>query len=95
MNDLTYEQFEEWCKYWGFTINEGFKAMCFTANIIGQNLNNTLEAQTKAENDPYMSDAFKKLVKQQHTEAINLSTFYNKLDSHIYSMLEKHESTTN
>jgi hypothetical protein len=92
MSDLTYDQFEYWCKYWGFTINEGYKAMCFVANIVGQNLNNAHEKQVKADNDPYKSNASKKLTKQWHIEAIDLSMLYGKLDSHIYSMLEKHES---
>lgn len=94
MPEFTYKQFEGWCEHWGFTVDEGFKAMCFTANIIGQNLSNTQEAKTKADNSPYMSNAFRKIVEQYHAEAINLSDLYGKLDRAIYNMLEKHEGKT-
>lgn len=40
MANITYEQFEYWCKHWNMTIEEGYRAMCFTANIIGANLSN-------------------------------------------------------
>ena len=47
MNNITYEQFEGWCKHWNYTTDEGFRAMCFVANIIGQNYGNCLEDAKK------------------------------------------------
>ena len=95
MVNITHEQFEHWCKYWGYTTEEGFMAMCFVANIVGQNLGNHVDYTTKVENDPYRSEAFKNLVKSIKKDAIMLSTLYNNLESAIYNMLETHDSEVN
>ena len=91
MGDMTYEQFKSWCEHWNYTVDDGFKAMCFVANVLGQNFSNHADAVAKAENDPYHSDAFLSMVKSFRDDAFTLSNLYNKLESNIYVMLEKHD----
>lgn len=90
MGAITYEQFENWCKHWGYTIEEGFKAMCFTANIVGQYYGNCND-YTKEVTNSHHSEAFKRLVSTIRQDAILLSMLYNKLESEVFNMLEKHE----
>lgn len=95
MCDITYEQFEFWCKHWNMTTEEGFKAMCFTANIIGQNFGNCVDYAHKVSDDDSHSDAFKKVAKKFKDDAIILSTLYGRLDNMVYDMLEKHDKEEN
>lgn len=91
MRNITYEQFESWCKYWNMTTDEGHRAMCFTANIIGQNVANRFDYANKISNDDNHSDAFKNLVKKFKDDAMILSSLYGNLDSAVFEMLEKHD----
>lgn len=91
MKNITYEQFECWCKHWNMTTDEGHRAMCFTANIIGQNFVNHFDYANKISNDDNHSDAFKNIVEKLKDDAMLLSILYGKLDSAVFEMLEKHE----
>lgn len=91
MGNITYEQFVAWCKHWNYTVEEGFKAMCFSANIVGQYFGNCHEYAEKISNSNH-SDSFKHIVAKNKEEAILLSNFYNRLESEVFNMLEKHES---
>ena len=91
MCNMTYEQFEFWCKHWNMTIEEGYKAMCFTSNIIGQNLSNHYDYANQIANDDNHTYAFKKLVGTIKDDAILLSNFYGNLKSMVFDMLKKHD----
>lgn len=86
MPNITYEQFESWCKYWNMTIEEGYKAMCFTSNIIHQNATN----YNKYANEVH-SDEFKPFVETYKDNAMKLSNHYDDLNTKVYTMLEKHD----
>lgn len=91
MTNITYEQFEFWCKHWNMTTDEGYRAMCFTANIIGQNVANRFDYANEISNDDKHSDTFKNLVKKFKDDAMILSSLYGNLDSAVFEMLEKHD----
>lgn len=90
MGTITYEQFEAWCKHWNYTIEEGFRAMCFTANIVGQYFGNCNDYAKEISNSSH-SDGFIKIVATNKENAILLSTLYNQLESEVFMMLEKHD----
>lgn len=92
MGNITYEQFVLWCKHWDMTIDEGFRAMCFTANIIGQNFANCIEYTNKVSNDTNHSDAFKSLVEKLKNDALILSTLYSSLNTSVFKMLEENDT---
>ena len=89
MGNMTYEQFEFWCKHWNMTVEEGYKAMCFTWNIINQNFVNRLEYANKVSNGNY-SEAFKEIVDKSKEDATILKIFYGNLDTEVFNMLEEH-----
>ena len=90
MGNITYEQFEFWCKHWNMTIEEGYRAMCFTWNIVNQNFANRFEYANKVSNDNH-SDALKKIVEKTKEDATILKVFYGSLESEVFNMLEKHD----
>lgn len=90
MEKFTYEQFEFWCKHWNMTIEEGYRAMCFTWNIVHQNFVNCFEYANKVSNDNH-SDTFKKLVEKTKEDATILKVFYDSLESEVFNMLDKHD----
>jgi len=90
MGNMTYEQFEFWCKHWNMTIEEGYRAMCFTWNIVNQNFANHFECANKISNENH-SDDFKKIVEKSKEDATILKVFYGSLESEVYNMLEKHD----
>ena len=89
MGTITYEQFVAWCKHWNYTIEEGFKAMCFSANIVGQYFGNCNDYAKEAINNHH-SDVFKGIVTKNLKDATLLSDLYNRLESEVFNMLEKH-----
>ena len=91
MDNMTYEQFEFWCKHWNMTIEEGYRAMCFTWNIVNQNFVNRFEYANKVSEDNRHSDAFKNIVKKSKEDAAILRVFYSSLESEVFNMLEKHD----
>lgn len=90
MSIVSYDEFVAWCKYWDYTIEEGFKAMCFTANIVDQYFGNCFDYEKKVLHDG-CSDAFKKIVKKEKDDAILLLSLYNNLERTVYNMLEEHD----
>lgn len=86
MGNITYEQFVAWCNHWGFSVEEGFKAMCFTANIVGQQYGNCIDYSKKDHSEPFM-----KLVEKGKNDATLLLVLYNELETQVFNMLEKHE----
>ena len=90
MGNMTYEQFEYWCKCWNLTIEEGYAAICFTANLIGQNLDNRKTYTDDVYNGNH-TDAFKDLVKKFKDDAITLLVLFNNFEINIFSMLNKHD----
>lgn len=90
MANMTYEQFEFWCKHWNMTIEEGYRAMCFTWNIVNQNFANHFEYANKISNENH-SDDLKKIVEKSKEDATILKVFYGSLESEVYNMLEKHD----
>lgn len=91
MDNMTYEQFEFWCKHWNMTIEEGYRAMCFTWNIVNQNFVNRFEYANKVSEDNRHSDAFKNIVKKSKEDATILKVFYGSLESEVFKMLKKHD----
>ena len=89
MCDITYEQFEFWCKHWGMTTEEGFRAMCLAANIVDQNFVNHFEYAIKISNENH-SDDFKGIVTKSERNAAALKVFYSSLEREVFNMLEKH-----
>lgn len=94
MGNITYEQFVAWCKHWNYTVEEGFRAMCFSANIVGQYFGNCNDYAKEVSNKHH-SDAFKRIVEENKENAILLSTLYNRLESEVFNMLEKHDEEAN
>lgn len=90
MGQITYEQFLDWCKYWGYTIEEGFTAMCFAGNIIEQYCGNCVD-YARETNHSNHSDAFKRLAEENKKDSMYLALFYNRLNSAIHNMLEEHD----
>lgn len=88
---VSYDEFVAWCKYWDYTIEEGFRAMCFSANIVGQHFGNCFDYEKKVLHDG-CSDALKKIVKKEKDDAILLLSLYNNLERTVYNMLEEHEN---
>ena len=85
---VSYDEFVAWCKHWNYSTDEGYKAMCFTANIIGQYYGNCIDEENKTH-----SDAFKKFIKKEKDDAMLLLSLYGKLDRLVFDMLEEHEKT--
>lgn len=88
MEKFTYEQFEKWCEHWDMTVEEGYRAMCFTANIIGQNFDNCLKYHQRIENNPYNSEAVKKMTKTNFENAQKLVQLFLRLDEEVFDVLE-------
>lgn len=91
MGNVTYEQFVAWCKHWNYTTDEGFKAMCFVSNILGQYCGNCRNYVKETSINDKHSDVFKKLVEAKNEDAIRLLFLYNELHNAVFEMLEKHE----
>lgn len=91
MPNITYEQFVAWCKYWNYTIDEGFRAVCFASNITGQNFANHYDYAKKVSNDGNHSDEFKAITETFKKDALRLSVLYNDLTTKVFNMLEKHD----
>lgn len=90
MGNMTYEQFAAWCEHWGYTVDEGYKAMCFVHNILGQHFNNKTEYVCKCEERGY-SEALLSLAKASKDKAISLYSSFCDFDNAVFSMLEKHD----
>lgn len=96
MVNITYEQFEYWCKKWNYTIDEGYRAMCFVTNIIQQNLGNYTDYANKVCNDNNNhSNLFKNHVRKRQEDVIRLSILYGELNNNVFDMLKKHDEETN
>lgn len=93
MEGFTYEQFEKLCEYWHMTVEEGYRAMCFTASILGENIGNCLRYNQKIENNPYNSDAAKKIAKTELENSQKLVELYLRLDEEIFYVLEDYTDT--
>ena len=91
MSNVTYEQFVAQCGHWNYTTNEGFKAMCFASNILGQYCGNCRNYLKEISNSEKHSDVFKKLAEMKNEDAIRLLFLYNELHNDIFKMLEDHE----
>lgn len=88
MGKFTYEQFEKECKRWDITVEEGYKAMCFTANILGEHFDNCLKYNQRIDRDPYNSSAVKNIAFAKLENAQKLMELYRLLDAEIYDVLE-------
>lgn len=88
MEKFTYQQFEKWCEHWDMTVEEGYRAMCFTANIIGENIDNCLRYNQRVENNPYNSEVVKKMTKTKLENAQKLMELYLRLDEEVFDVLE-------
>lgn len=86
MGTITYEQFVEWCNRWGYSIEEGFKAMCFTANIVDQKCRNCIDYAIEEH-----SEAFKQFAEKERDDAVLLLKIYSQLEIQVFNMLEMHE----
>lgn len=95
MNNITYEQFAYWCEKWNYTIEEGYRAMCFTANIIGQNFGNCIDYAKEVSNDNTHTNEFKTLVETIKNNAGLLINLYGRLDDMVFDMLKKHDKEAN
>lgn len=91
MRNITYEQFEYWCKKWDMTIEEGYRAMCFAANIVDQKFANLFDYAYKISKDNNHSDGFKKIVEKSKEDAAILQVFFASLEREIFNMLEEHD----
>ena len=91
MNNITYEQFEFWCKHMNMSIEEGYKAMAFTSLIINQNMTNRHDHARKILNDGSHTDQFKKLIETLNNEAIALKISYDNLETSVYNMIDDHD----
>lgn len=91
LKNITYEQFMRWCKHWNYTEEEGYKAMCFTMNIIGQNFGNHFDYKRQVFNEGNHSDMFKKLVEKNMHDALTLLNLAGSLDNAVHKMLDDHE----
>lgn len=91
MQNISYEQFEAWCKHWNYTIEEGFRAMCFTSNVIGQYYGNYVDYAKGITNNDNYSDAFKSLIETKKEDMVRLVIIYEELNKTIFEMLERHE----
>ena len=90
MGNMTYEQFAAWCEHWGYTVDEGFKAMCFVHNIIGQHVDNKAEYQRRCEHRGSSED-FLSMVKNSTEKAQSAYFYYGDLNNEVFSMLEEHD----
>ena len=88
MENFTYEQFARQCERWNMTVEEGYKAMCFTANILGENIDNCLRCHRRVMNNPYNSEVVKKLTETKLENAQKLMELYMKLDEEVFDVLE-------
>ena len=88
MEKFTYEQFEKECKCWDMTVEEGYRAMCFTASILGQNIDNCLRYNQRVENNPYNSSAVKNMAFFKLENAQKLMELYLRFDEEVYDVLE-------
>lgn len=93
MGKFTYEQFEKECKRWDMTVEEGYRAMCFTACILGENIDNCLRYSQRVENNPYNSDVVKKMAETKLENAQKLVQLYLRLDEEIFDVLEAYADT--
>lgn len=94
MGNMTYEQFEHWCKQYNYTIEEGYRAMCFVKNVITQNFANRTNYMHKVCADNENDDMIKDLVKKLSDDSALLSVFYKNLNTMIFDMLKKHYEET-
>lgn len=97
MGKFTYEQFARQCERWNMTIEEGYRAMCFTFNIIGEHVDNCMKLHNMVVNTPYNSEVIKAMAENQLSNAQNLLGLYLELDQEVFDVLESyadaHEST--
>ena len=91
MENITYEQFVSLCKYWSYTVEDGYKAMCFVVNILGQHYGNYVDYAKEISHDDKHSDVFKRLVEKSRDDAMLLYTLYCQLNNAVFNMLEKHD----
>lgn len=87
MEGVTYEQFVDVCNHWGYSTEEGYKAMCFILNILGHNFYNHVDYVEEVSH----TDAFNYFVETEKGKALILLDLYEKLNSRIFNMLEKEE----
>lgn len=90
MGNITYEQFIGWCKYWNYTEDEGYKAMCFVESIVCTFSGNCLNYAKEISNGTH-SDAFKNLVRKREEGVANMALLYRDLNTAVFKMLEDHE----
>jgi hypothetical protein len=88
MEKFTYEQFERQCNRWNMTVEEGYRAMCFTANILGENIDNCLRYNQRVENNPNNSSAVKNMAFAKLEKAQKLMELYLRLDEEVFDVLE-------
>lgn len=88
MENFTYEQFARQCERWNMTVEEGYKAMCFTANILGENIDNCLRYHQRVVNNPYNSEVIKKMTETKLENAQKLMGLYMSLDEEVFDVLE-------
>jgi hypothetical protein len=88
MENFTYEQFARQCGRWNMTVEEGYKAMCFTANILGENIDNCLRYHQQVMNNPYNSEVIKKMTETKLENAQKLMGLYMRLDEEVFDVLE-------
>ena len=90
MGKFTYEQFARQCERWNMTIEEGYRAMCFTSNILGENIDNCMKLRHLVVNDPYNSETIKAMAETQLNNAQNLLGLYMELDKEVFDVLESY-----
>jgi len=88
MEKFTYKQFEKECNRWDMTVEEGYKAMCFTASILGENIDNCLKYHQQVENNPYNSSVVKNMAFSRLEKAQKLMELYLRFDEEVYNVLE-------
>ena len=91
MSNITYEQFAKWCEHWGYTVDDGYKAMCFVSNIIGQNSHNKTVYMNNCE-ERGSSESFLSVAKGFRDNAISLSSYYSGLNHEVFLMLKEHDN---
>lgn len=72
--EITHKQFTDWCAYWGYTEEEGFKAICAAAQLLGFYLSNAKDKEMEIHSELY----------KRHLQVV-----FNDMSDGIFNMLDE------
>lgn len=82
--EITYKQFTDWCVYWGYTEEEGFKAICAASQLLGFHLSNAKDKEMETH-----SELYKRHLQNVIENRAICYIVFNDMSDGIFNMLDK------